>query len=142
MSKRVTMMVDDDIDKKLRIIQAKEISKTQSSVSFSRVINEMLRKKVKQNFPSFIDFDQNQKIIELQTSFIIYFVTNPCRMDVPIFNVIMITTIIYLTTIWRTITCFASNIHNKFQFCNFILGNSDVYQLLSQKKFEIIFWEG
>ncbi len=40
-------MVDDDVDKKLRIIQAKEISKTQSSVSFSRVINEMLRKKVK-----------------------------------------------------------------------------------------------
>ena len=40
-------MVDDDVDKKLRIIQAKEISKTQSSVSFSRVINEMLRKKLK-----------------------------------------------------------------------------------------------
>ncbi len=47
MSKRVTIMVDDDVDKKLRIIQAKEISKTQSSVSFSRVINEMLRKKLK-----------------------------------------------------------------------------------------------
>ena len=40
-------MIDDDVDKKLRIIQAKEISKTQSSVSYSRVINEMLRKKVK-----------------------------------------------------------------------------------------------
>ena len=40
-------MVDDDVDKKLRIIQAKEISKTQSSVSFSRVINEMLRKQLK-----------------------------------------------------------------------------------------------
>ncbi len=38
-------MIDDDVDKKLRLIQAKEISKTQSSVSFSRVINEMLRKK-------------------------------------------------------------------------------------------------
>ncbi len=47
MSKRVTIMVDDDVDKKLRIIQAKEISKTQSSVSFSRVINEMLRKNLK-----------------------------------------------------------------------------------------------
>ncbi len=45
MSKRVTIMIDDDVDKKLRLIQAKEISKTQSSVSFSRVINEMLRKK-------------------------------------------------------------------------------------------------
>ncbi len=40
-------MIDDDVDKKLRLIQAKEISKTQSSVSFSRVINEMLRKKLK-----------------------------------------------------------------------------------------------
>jgi hypothetical protein len=40
-------MVDDDVDKKLRLIQAKEISKTKSSVSYSRVINEMLRKKTK-----------------------------------------------------------------------------------------------
>jgi len=40
-------MVDNDVDKKLRLIQANKISKTKSSVSYSRVINEMLRKKVK-----------------------------------------------------------------------------------------------
>ena len=47
MAKRTTIMIDDDIDKKLRLIQAKQISKTQSSVSFSSVINEVLRRQLK-----------------------------------------------------------------------------------------------
>jgi predicted transcriptional regulator len=47
MSKRVTIMIDDEIDKKLRLIQAKEITKTNSSISFSQVVNDMLRKQLK-----------------------------------------------------------------------------------------------
>ena len=47
MSKRITIMIDDDLDKKLRLIQAKGIQSTNSSVSYSRVINEALRKKLR-----------------------------------------------------------------------------------------------
>ena len=47
MTKRVTIMLDDDNDKKLRIRQAKLISQEQISYSFSRVINDTLRKALK-----------------------------------------------------------------------------------------------
>lgn len=47
MSKRVTVVIDDDIDKKIRLKQAKLIQTRQESVSFSRVINETLRKGLK-----------------------------------------------------------------------------------------------
>ena len=47
MAKRITIMIDDDLDKKLRFIQAKAIQDTNSSVSFSRVFNETIRKKLK-----------------------------------------------------------------------------------------------
>lgn len=47
MVKRVTIMIDDDNDKKLRNIQAKSIQKQQTSYSFSKVINEVLRKALK-----------------------------------------------------------------------------------------------
>ena len=47
MSKRVTIMIDDDLDKKLRLRQAKLISQEQSSYSYSRVLNEILRKALK-----------------------------------------------------------------------------------------------
>ncbi len=47
MAKRITIMIDEDIDKKLRLIQAKQITKTNSSVSFSKVLNEVIRKQVK-----------------------------------------------------------------------------------------------
>jgi len=47
MSKRITIMIDDDLDKKLRLIQAKEITKTSSSISYSQVVNDMLRKQLK-----------------------------------------------------------------------------------------------
>ena len=45
--KRVTIMLDDDLDQELRDRQAKLIKKTQSSYSFSRVLNEVLRKQLK-----------------------------------------------------------------------------------------------
>ena len=47
MSKRITLMLDDYLEKKLRGIQAKKIHSTASSVSFSKIINEVLRKSLK-----------------------------------------------------------------------------------------------
>ena len=47
MSKRITIVLDDNLVKKLRIIQSKKISKLTKHVSFSRVINDELRKAVK-----------------------------------------------------------------------------------------------
>ncbi len=47
MGKRVTIMIDDDLDKKLRLRQAKIIQPEQLSCSYSRVINEILRKSLK-----------------------------------------------------------------------------------------------
>ncbi len=47
MSKRVTIMIDDDLDKKLRNRQAKLIQQEQSSYSYSKVLNEILHKSLK-----------------------------------------------------------------------------------------------
>ena len=47
MSKRITIMVDEDLDKKLRLRQAKRIQQEQSSYSYSKVLNETLRKVLK-----------------------------------------------------------------------------------------------
>ena len=47
MAKRVTIMLDEDLDKKLRLIQAKAIQSTTSSVSFSTVLNEVIRNSLK-----------------------------------------------------------------------------------------------
>ncbi len=47
MPKRITVVFDDELVKKLRIIQSKKISKSKKSVSFSSVINDELRKVVK-----------------------------------------------------------------------------------------------
>ncbi len=47
MSRRVTIMIDDDLDKKVRLKQAKMIQQEQSSYSYSKVINETLRKSLK-----------------------------------------------------------------------------------------------
>ena len=47
MSKRVTVILDDDLVKKLREKQAKLIKETVKSVSFSRVLNEVVRKGLK-----------------------------------------------------------------------------------------------
>lgn len=47
MAKRVTIMLDDDLLKKLHEIQAKKIKETSESASFSGVLNETLRKSLK-----------------------------------------------------------------------------------------------
>jgi len=49
MLQRVTIVLDDDLVKKLRIIQSKKIVKSEKSISFSRVINEELRKALKKS---------------------------------------------------------------------------------------------
>ncbi len=47
MAKRVTIVLDDELDKKLRQIQAKIIQQEHSSCSYSKVINNILRKGLK-----------------------------------------------------------------------------------------------
>jgi len=44
MPKRITVVLDDEILKKLRVKQATMIKKSSNSVSFSRVINDTLQK--------------------------------------------------------------------------------------------------
>jgi len=39
--------IDEDVDKKLRLRQAKIVQETQSSYSYSRVVNDALRKVLK-----------------------------------------------------------------------------------------------
>ena len=46
-SKRITIIIGEDIDKKLRLIQSKQIAKTNSSISYSQVLNEAIRKQLK-----------------------------------------------------------------------------------------------
>ena len=47
MGKRITIVLDEDILKKLREKQAKLLTKSLKSISFSSVINETLRKGIK-----------------------------------------------------------------------------------------------
>jgi len=47
MSRRVTIVIDDDLDKKIRFRQAKMIQQDNSSHIYSRVLNEILRKSLK-----------------------------------------------------------------------------------------------
>jgi len=47
MGKRITIVMDDDIDIKLRNIQGKLIAKDHKSYSYSRVVNVALRKQLK-----------------------------------------------------------------------------------------------
>ncbi len=47
MARRITVVLDDELNKKLRNVQSKKISKSKKSVSFSSVINEELRKSLK-----------------------------------------------------------------------------------------------
>ncbi len=47
MAKRVTFVIDDDILKKLRQIQAKKIKESSKAVSFSAVLNELLESGLK-----------------------------------------------------------------------------------------------
>ena len=43
MSIRITIMLDDDLVKTIRLIQSKLIKKRNENVSFSRVLNDLLR---------------------------------------------------------------------------------------------------
>ena len=47
MGQRITVVLDDDLVKKLREKQAKQIKESVKSVSFSRVLNMTLRKVIK-----------------------------------------------------------------------------------------------
>ena len=47
LAKRITVIFNDDLLKKLHEIQAKQIRQSTKSVSFSRVVNEALRKGLK-----------------------------------------------------------------------------------------------
>lgn len=47
MSKRITVVLDDDLVKKLRIIQSKKILQSSDYVSFSKIINDVLRRTLK-----------------------------------------------------------------------------------------------
>ena len=47
MGKRVTIMIDEDLDKKIRLRQAKMIQQEQFSYSYSRALNDVLRKTLK-----------------------------------------------------------------------------------------------
>ncbi len=47
MPKRITVVLDDQLVKKLRHVQSKKIAKSTESVSFSSVIKEELRKSLK-----------------------------------------------------------------------------------------------
>ncbi len=44
MAKRITIMLDDDLNEKLRIRQAKKIQDVNGTCSFSSMVNEILRK--------------------------------------------------------------------------------------------------
>ena len=47
MTKRVTIIISDDLDKKLRMLQAKRIQAENRSVSYSQILNECIRKGLK-----------------------------------------------------------------------------------------------
>jgi hypothetical protein len=44
MAERLTIMLNSEIAKKLRALQSKKIKETSATVSFSRIINEVLEK--------------------------------------------------------------------------------------------------
>ena len=47
MGKRITIMIDEDLEKKLRLLQAKTIASSKEGVSFSQVLNKTLRRAIK-----------------------------------------------------------------------------------------------
>jgi len=44
MGRRVTVMIEDSLDKKVRQFQAKMIQKENSTYSFSKAVNDLIRK--------------------------------------------------------------------------------------------------
>lgn len=47
MRKKITVLLDDDLNKKIRLMQGKKILKTNANVSFSDMMNEILRSDLK-----------------------------------------------------------------------------------------------
>ena len=47
MTQNITIVLDDDLVKKLKDIQANLIKESQKSVSFSSVVNDVVRKRLK-----------------------------------------------------------------------------------------------
>ncbi len=47
MKKRITIVLNEDLLKKLRVLQSKKVSKLTEYVSFSSIINDELRKALK-----------------------------------------------------------------------------------------------
>ena len=44
MPRRVTVMMEDDLDKKIRLFQAKKMQKENETYSYSKAVNDILRK--------------------------------------------------------------------------------------------------
>lgn len=44
---RITIFLEDETEKKLRMLHAKKIMKTKKSVSFSKIVNETLKRNLK-----------------------------------------------------------------------------------------------
>lgn len=47
MATRKTIMLDDDLVKKIRLIQSKQLRELNQSISFSKVINQILKEGLK-----------------------------------------------------------------------------------------------
>ncbi len=48
MIRRVTISLDHTLESKIRVIQAKKISETKRSISFSRIISDILKLGIKE----------------------------------------------------------------------------------------------
>jgi hypothetical protein len=60
LAKRITIMLDDDIDRKIRLMQSKIIKKENKSISFSSVINLLLEENIsKKNNQSELGLKRN-----------------------------------------------------------------------------------
>ena len=46
MKKRVTVMIDDKLDKKNKIVASKKIQEKNSSYSYSQAVNDIIRKAI------------------------------------------------------------------------------------------------
>ena len=46
MGRRVTIMIEDGLDKKIRLFQAKVIQRENSTYSYSKAVNDLLRKAI------------------------------------------------------------------------------------------------
>ena len=44
MSKRITIMIKDDLDKRIRLYQAKKMQKENATYSYSKAVNDILKK--------------------------------------------------------------------------------------------------